>query len=80
MLHPGGRLLLIDLDEHDRTDLTAKLAHRWPGFSDAAIDRMFTAADVQWRDPVTIPATLPIRIWAATRTTADAVTARELAF
>lgn len=80
VLHPGGQLLLIDLDEHDRTDLTAKLAHRWPGFSDAAINRMFTEADVQWRDPVTIPATLPIRIWAATRTTADAVTARELAF
>jgi ArsR family transcriptional regulator len=79
VLHPGGQLLLIDLNEHDRSDLTAKLAHRWPGFSDIEINRMFTEVDVQWRDPVTIPATLPIRIWAATRKMADTVTTRELA-
>jgi ArsR family transcriptional regulator len=77
VLAPGGRLLVIDLAEHDRTDLTAKLAHRWPGFSDDAINRMFTAAAVQWRDPVSIPGPLPIRIWPAIRAPADA--ARELA-
>src|SRR5277367_6242429 len=33
VLKPGGRLLVVDLAEHDRTDLTSKLAHRWPGFS-----------------------------------------------
>src|SRR3984885_13865870 len=43
VLSAGGTLLVIDLAEHDRTDMTDKLAHRWPGFSDDAINRMFTA-------------------------------------
>lgn len=72
VLSPGGTLLVIDLAEHDRTDMTDKLAHRWPGFSDDAINRMFTAADVEWRDPVTVPGPLPIRIWPAIRAMADA--------
>jgi ArsR family transcriptional regulator len=72
VLHPGGTLLVIDLAEHDRTDMTDKLAHRWPGFSDEAINRMFTAAEVEWRDPVTVPGPLPIRIWPAIRAMADA--------
>jgi ArsR family transcriptional regulator len=67
VLHPGGRLLVIDLAEHDRRDLTDKLAHRWSGFSDAAMNQMFTDAGVEWRDPVTIPGPLPIRIWPAVR-------------
>ena len=72
VLTTGGTLLVIDLVQHDRTDLTGKLAHRWPGFSDEAINRMFTTAEVEWRDPVTIPGPLPIRIWPAIRATADA--------
>jgi ArsR family transcriptional regulator len=72
VLNPGGTLLVIDLAEHDRTDMTDKLAHRWPGFSDDAINRMFTAAEVEWRDPVTVPGPLPIRIWPAIRAMADA--------
>ncbi|MDR3534115.1 MAG: metalloregulator ArsR/SmtB family transcription factor [Rhodopila sp.] len=67
VLHPGGRLLLIDLAEHERTDMTGKLAHRWPGFSDDSIDRMFAGAGLERADPVAIPAPLPIRIWPATR-------------
>jgi ArsR family transcriptional regulator len=80
VLAPGGTLLLIDLAEHDRTDITAKLAHRWPGFSDANINQMFTTAGVEWRDPRTIPGPLPIRIWPAIRTMAHApAPTRELA-
>jgi ArsR family transcriptional regulator len=80
VLASGGHLLVIDLAEHDRSDLTAKLAHRWPGFSDQAINRIFAATEVEWRDPVTIPGSLPIRIWPAIRMI-DAATAdtRELA-
>lgn len=80
VLAPNGRLLVIDLAEHERSDLTGKLAHRWPGFSDININRMFTSAGVEWRDPVAIPGPLPIRIWPAVRM-ADATTAatRELA-
>jgi SAM-dependent methyltransferase len=80
VLAPNGRLLVIDLAEHERSDLTGKLAHRWPGFSDASLNRMFTSAGVEWRDPVAIPGALPIRIWSAVRP-ADAIVAatRELA-
>jgi ubiquinone/menaquinone biosynthesis C-methylase UbiE len=77
VLNDDGLLLVIDLAEHHRTDMTDRLAHRWPGFSDAAVNRMFTASEVAWRDPVTIPGPLPIRIWPAIRTMADAP--RELA-
>ena len=73
VLSPNGRLLVIDLAEHDRTDLTGKLAHRWSGFSDDTIIRMFTSAGVEWRDPVAIPGTLPIRIWPAVRVSAAAI-------
>ncbi|MFL5257538.1 MAG: metalloregulator ArsR/SmtB family transcription factor [Rhodopila sp.] len=81
VLASGGRLLLIDLAKHQRTDLTGKLAHRWPGFSDADIDRMFTGAGLERAEPVTIAGTLPMRIWPATRM-ADATPTpmRELAF
>jgi ArsR family transcriptional regulator len=79
VLTPGGTLLVIDLAEHDSTDLTGKLAHLWPGFSDASINRMFTTADVQWREPVAIPGPLPIRIWPAVRSLAHAPATRELA-
>jgi len=90
VLSPGGRLLVIDLAEHQQTDLTAKLAHRWPGFSDANINRMFTSAEVEWQapiaippiaiPPVAIPGTLAIRIWPAVRTVdATAAATRELA-
>jgi ArsR family transcriptional regulator len=81
VLAPGGRLLLIDLAEHQRTDLTGKLAHRWPGFSDAGIDRMFTGAGLERAAPVTIAGTLPMRIWPATRMAdATANPTRELVF
>jgi ubiquinone/menaquinone biosynthesis C-methylase UbiE len=79
ILAPGGKLLVIDLAEHGQTDLTSKLAHRWPGFSDEAINQMFTSAEVEWRDPVTIPGPLAVRIWPAIRMAADAVTTHELA-
>jgi ArsR family transcriptional regulator len=80
VLAPGGQLLVIDLAEHDRTDLTAKLAHRWPGFSDAAMNRIFAAAALDARQPVTIAGPLPIRIWPATHAASAATsTARELA-
>ena len=79
VLNPGGKLLVIDLAQHDRTDLTGKFAHRWPGFSDDAMNQMFNTAEVEWRDPVTIPGPLPIRIWPAIRTMAHAPATRELA-
>ncbi|WP_428489575.1 metalloregulator ArsR/SmtB family transcription factor [Rhodopila sp.] len=80
VLARDGQLLVIDLADHDRTELTAKLAHRWAGFSDQAMARIFTAAELESRDPVSIAGTLPMRIWPALRTIdAAGVKARELA-
>ena len=67
VLRPGGRLIVIDLAPHARDDLTSKRAHRWPGFSDAAIHRLLTDARLDPGDAVTIPGPLDVRIWCATR-------------
>src|ERR1700733_12872847 len=72
VLSRGGRLLVIDLGEHDRADVTGKLAHRWPGFSDQTMHEIFSSAGIAPRDPMTIAGPLPIRIWPATRTAAAA--------
>jgi ubiquinone/menaquinone biosynthesis C-methylase UbiE len=80
VLVPGGRLLVIDLAQHERTDLTGKLAHRWSGFSDDAMNRILTDAGMEGRDPLAISGPLPIRIWPAVRTAATStVSTRELA-
>jgi ubiquinone/menaquinone biosynthesis C-methylase UbiE len=67
VLSRGGQLLVIDLGEHAHADLTGKLAHRWPGFSDQAMNKIFASAGIAPRDPMTIAGPLPIRIWHATR-------------
>jgi ubiquinone/menaquinone biosynthesis C-methylase UbiE len=72
VLRPGGRLLLIDLAEHGRQDLIMRLAHRWPGFSDEAIDRLFAAVGLDQSPPLTISGGLAVRIWPACRPVADA--------
>jgi ubiquinone/menaquinone biosynthesis C-methylase UbiE len=80
VLAPGGRLLVIDLAEHHRADLTSKLAHRWPGFADASIERMFAAAGLERAEAITIAGTLPMRIWPAIRMAEAAnIPTRELA-
>jgi ArsR family transcriptional regulator len=66
VLRPGGRLLLIDLAPHERKDLTDRLAHRWPGFPDEAIDALFGALSLAPGAPTTIAGPLPVRIWPAT--------------
>lgn len=44
VLSPGGRLLIADFAPHDREELRARDAHTRLGFSDAQIERWFTAA------------------------------------
>ena len=66
MLAPGGRLVVVDLVAHDRAALSDRLAHRWPGFSDAAIDALFEHAGLQPGTPMTVPGPLDVRLWTAT--------------
>jgi ArsR family transcriptional regulator len=80
VLRPGGQLIVIDLAHHGRDDLVARLAHRWPGFTDEAMRALLAQAGLQQGEPRTIDGPLAIRLWPATRA-ADAPVAqrRELA-
>jgi SAM-dependent methyltransferase len=44
ILVPGGRVLVLDLREHDETWVKDRLGDRWPGFSDAALRRLLEDA------------------------------------
>jgi SAM-dependent methyltransferase len=71
VLRPGGALIVVDLGDHARSDVLDRLAHRWPGFTDAAMARLMTGAALCAGDPLPVQAgSLPIRLWPATRTAA----------
>jgi ArsR family transcriptional regulator len=67
VLRPGGTLIVIDLAHHARTDLATRLAHRWPGFDDAAMAAMLQAAGLGSGAPLSVPGPLEIRLWPAMR-------------
>jgi len=67
VLAPGGLIIVIDLADHVRSDLTARLAHRWPGFADTAMRALLAGAGLRPGLPVSIPGPLEIRLWPATR-------------
>ena len=41
---PGGRVLVLDLREHDQEWVTSRLGDRWRGFSDATLARLLKQA------------------------------------
>ena len=80
VLRAGGLLLVVDLVRHDRTELLNRLAHRWPGFDDAAMAALFDAAGLVPGPALTVPGALPVRLWPATIPAAATVAAfKELA-
>lgn len=44
VLRPGGRLLLVDLMPHDRTDFIESMGHLWPGFDAESIATLSSEA------------------------------------
>lgn len=70
VLRPDGRLLLVDLGEHQSRECLDRLAHRWPGFSDARMRELLSvaglvAADVKPIDGPPQVGPLQVRIWTA---------------
>jgi ArsR family transcriptional regulator len=67
VLAPGGRLVVVDLAAHARTDVMTRLAHRWPGFTDAGMHALVEAAGLAATETVGVPGPLDVRVWAAAR-------------
>jgi ArsR family transcriptional regulator len=67
VLRPGGRLLVVDLLSHTRTDLTARLAHRWPGFSNDTLHHLLVGAGLEPDHFVSVAGPLAVGIWPAIR-------------
>ena len=65
VLAPGGRLIVVDLAGHGRADLTGRLAHRWPGFSDDAMRALLDGAGLRPAACLSVPGALEVRLWSA---------------
>lgn len=79
VLAPGGRLLLLDLGAHDRTDLAAAQAHRHAGFSEAALVRSLATLGLAARAKVVSQRPLPVLLCSATAPAPAAARRPELA-
>ncbi len=44
ILRPGGRLLVVDMQAHDREEYRGQMGHVWLGFSESQIDRLLVGA------------------------------------
>lgn len=71
VLRPGGTLVVVDLGPHDNAECMTRLAHRWPGFSDARMGALLGDALVDLRTAA-LPGPLEVRLWSATRATIPA--------
>lgn len=66
VLKPGGRLVVVDLAPHDPA-ATARLAFRWPGFTDPHMAELTRAAGLHPAPALAVPGALETRLWPALR-------------
>lgn len=79
VLRTDGLLLIVDLAQHQRADITARHAHRWPGFDDSLMTQWLDGAGCALRQCQEVPGTIAVRLWTAQRLP-SAVTIPEPAF
>ena len=77
MLAHQGQLVVVDLARHDRAALAERLAHRWPGFSDAAMHTLLANAGLAPVDARTVPGAIDVRLWSAQTADAHAIPSLE---
>jgi ubiquinone/menaquinone biosynthesis C-methylase UbiE len=65
VLRPGGRLVVVDLTAHDRAAAIGHLAHRWPGFTVAALHEIFISAGLRPGNTVVVPGPMDVCLWSA---------------
>lgn len=70
VLGPAGRVVVVDLARHRRQKTAARLAHRWPGFTDDEMTGWLKAAGLHPGAARTVPGPMPIRLWPALRPSA----------
>jgi len=65
VLAPGGRLLVVDVAPHSRSELRERMAHRALGFSDDDMTGLLAGAGLRADAAVSVPGPLTVRIWRA---------------
>ncbi len=78
VLRPGGRLMVVDLDRHDDAEAVRRLAHRWPGFTDAEVAALLRGAGLVPGPANTVDGRLRVRLWTGDRAMAPALPEKSL--
>lgn len=75
VVRPGGRLIVVDFDEHQHSELRENHAHRWLGFSEARMARLLEQAGLVAEAPERLPGKpLTVCLWTVRRPANDTLT------